>query len=264
MTNGGHSQNASSPQDLGVSVIREVLAASAPRPDRADPVGNKNQYAVRFADRMAERIAADLFERLEDITASTKRTAGSVRGKKQLDINFSTPRLGLALGISLKSVHLRDVGGGGRYTHNMKRNEEELRIEASGYHKRQPYAVMVAVLFLPFDSTEDGKRDNPSSFGSWVRHLRPYAGREQPDDEIDKFEKIYIGLYEPDGTALRFFDVQEAPPKNGKPSQTLGYGEFLADVYHEYLRRNRAEFRWAEGDEEPLDIEEDISQEDET
>ena len=151
-----------------------------PRPSRSDPVGAKNQYAVRFADHMATQIASDLFERLEDISATTKRTAASARGKKQLDINFSTPRLGLALGISLKSVHLRDVKGSERYTHNMKRNEEELRIEASGYHKRQPYAVMVAVLFLPFDAADDGKKDNPSSFGSWVRHLRPYSGREDP------------------------------------------------------------------------------------
>lgn len=255
---GGYGRNRLA--DTGVSVIRDVLEACKPRPSRSDPVGHKNQYAVRFADHMAARIASDLFERLEDITATTKRTAGSARGKKQLDINFSTPRLGLALGISLKSVHLRDVKAPERYTHNMKRNEEELRIEASGYHKRQPYAVMIAVLFLPFDSTDDGKKTNPSSFGSWVRHLRPYAGRQDPEDEIDKFEKIYIALYEPDGSALRFFDVQEAPPKNGRPSQTLDYVEFLGDVYYEYLRRNRAEFKWAEGDEEPLDIEEDTEE----
>ncbi len=253
------------PVSEGVAVIAEVLKASAPRPDRSDPVGQKNQYAVRFAEHMATRIAADLFERLEDITATTKRTAGSARGKKQLDINFSTPRLGLALGISLKSVHLRDVQGAARYTHNMKRNEEELRIEASGYHKRQPYAVMIAVLFLPFDSADDGKKDNPSSLGSWVRHLRPYAGRENPKDEIDRFEKIYIALYEPDGTDLRFFDVQEAPPKNGRPAQMLDYRQFLGEVYHAYLERNEAEFTWAEGDEEPLDVDEEPSdEEDET
>ena len=246
--------------DLGITVIREVLEAAKPRPSRSDPVGTKNQSAVRFAEHMANRIAADLFDRLEDITASTKRMAGSVRGKKQLDINFSTPRLGLALGISLKSVHLRDVKGAERYTHNMKRNEEELRIEASGYHKRQPYAVMAAVLFLPFDSADDGKKDNPSSFGSWVRHLRPYTGREGPKDEIDKFEKIYIALYEPDGSDLRFFDVQAAPPKNGRPAQTFGYREFLGEVYHAYLKRNEAEFKWAEGEEEPLDVDLDIAE----
>ncbi len=247
--------------DEGATVVAEVLAAAAPRPSQSDPVGPKNQYAVKFADKMAERMAADLFDRLENITATTKRTAGAARGAKQLDINFSTPRLGLALGISLKSVHLRDIKGAQRYTHNMKRNEEELRIEASGYHKRQPYAVMVAVLFLPFDSTEDGKRDNPSSFGSWVRHLRPYTGRTDHEDEIDKFEKIYIALYEPSGSAMRFFDIEKAPPKNGRPSDTVGYRQFLAEVYHAYLNRNEAEFQWADGVEEPLALADDDADE---
>jgi hypothetical protein len=256
-------ENTSLPAPDGAKVVSEVLEASAPRPQRSDPVGEKNQYAVRFADHMATRMASDLSDRLGDIEATTKRNAGSVRGKKQLDINFSTPQLGLALGISLKSVHLRDVKGAERYTHNMKRNEEELRIEASGYHKRQPYAVMIGVLFLPFDSTEDGKKDNPSSFGSWVRHLRPYAGRDEPEDEVDKFEKIYIALYEPDATDLRFFDVQKDPPKNGRPAQLLDYGEFLDAVYREYLWRNEADFKWAEGEEEPLEVEEDVLDEDE-
>lgn len=246
----------------GGSVIAEVLEASRPRPERSDTVGVKNQYAVRFADFMASRIASDLSSRLGDIEATTKRSARSVHSKKQLDINFSTPQLGLALGISLKSVHLRDVKGAQRYTHNMKRNEEELRVEASGYHKRQPYAVMIGVLFLPFDGADDGKKDNPSSFGSWVRHLRPYAGRDQPDDEIDRFEKIYIALYEPDGSDLRFFDVQKDPPKNARPVELLEYGEFLDAVYREFLWRNQADFRWAEGEQEPLEVEDEIDPED--
>jgi hypothetical protein len=252
----------------GVAVIREVLDASQPRPDIAASVGEKNQYAVRFAEQMAKRIADDLGPSLRGIQATTKRTAGSVRGQKQLDVNFSTPQHGLALGISLKSVHLRDAKSG-RYTHNMKRNEEELRIEASGYHKRQPYAVMIGVLVLPFDSCDDAKKDNPSSFGSWVRHLRPYCGRVHPDDEIDRFEKLYVALYEPDGNDLRFFDIESDPPKSrrpakdgdliaddGRPRRLLTYAEFLDAVYHRYLQRNSAEFRWAEGEEAPLEPDE--------
>jgi hypothetical protein len=241
----------------GAAVLKDVLKKAEPRPKVSDPVSEKTQYAVRFAEQMAEHIATGLEPRLETISATTKRSAGSVRGKKQLDVNFSTPQLGLALGVSLKSVHLRDVKGAERYTHNMKRNEEELRIEATGYHKRQPYAVMVGVLFLPFDSCDDGKRDNPSSFGSWVRHLRPYAGRREPDDENDKFEKIYIALYDPSGSDIRFFDVESDPPKNGKPAELLSYADFLERIYHAYLQRNEAEFKWAEGEEEPLEVEED-------
>jgi len=249
-------------------VLREVLDASRPRPKSSDDKYPKNQYAVRFAEQIAKRIAADLAPRLRGIEATTKRTATSARGQKQLDVNFSTPQHGLALGISLKSVHLADQTTG-RHTHNLKRNEEELRIEASGYHKRQPYAVMAGVLFLPFESCEDGKKDNPSSFGSWVRHLRPYCGRTHPDDEIDRFEKLYVALYDPGGTDLRFFDIEADPPKNrrpiqdggllgadGRPRRLLSYTEFLDAVYHSYLRRNSAEFRWADGEEEPLDVDE--------
>jgi hypothetical protein len=253
----------------GKSVLREVLEKSKPRPKDTDDATEKNKYAVRFADKMAELIARDLTPLLTGIVATTKRSAGSTQKKKQLDVNFSTTGHGLALGISLKSVHIREGKGAKRYTHNMKRNEEELRIEASGYHKRQPYAVMVGVLFLPFDSCEDGKQDNPSSFGSWVRHLRPYCGRTGPKDDEDLFEKLYIGLYEPDGSDMRFFDVEADPPKNRRPRRegdllgpdgrarrVLTYKEFLDATYHAYLRRNAAEFRWDDGEEEPLQFSE--------
>ena len=250
-------------------MLAAVLSAANPRPTPDAKQEAKNKYASRFADRMADHLAKDLAPRLKGLQASAKRAAGSLRGQKQLDVNFSTPQHGLALGISLKSVHLREVKDGvsGRYTHNMKRNEEELRIEASGYHKRQPYAVMVGVLFLPFDSCDDAKKTNPSSFGSWVRHLRPYCGRSSPDGETDRFEKMFIALYEPNGAALRFFDVASDPPKSGRPkmdgelygsdsraSRLLTYEEYLDDIHQCYLERNHAEFRWADGVEEPLEI----------
>jgi hypothetical protein len=151
-----------------------------------------------------------------------------------------------------------------------KRNEEELRIEAAGHHKRQPYAVMVGALFLPFDSCTDARTmKTPSSFGSWVRHLRPYANRVGPQDEDDRLERIYIGLYQPDGSDLAFFDVRTAPPKNGSPKRSgdplgsagrkepplraLDYAEFVSEVHHAYLERHAADFRWADGQEDPLD-----------
>lgn len=253
----------------GVTVVRELLDTAAPRPAADASQSDKNQYAVRFADAMARLLARDLAPRMRGIEATTKRNAASAKGSKQLDVNFSTPQLGLALGISLKSVHLRETTGGRRYTHNLKRNEEELRIEASGYHKRQPYAVMIGVLCLPFDSCADARSEkSSSSFGSWVRHLRPFSGRESPHDDEDRFERLYIALYEPSGKDLRFFDIRTAPPKNGVPRgdgdlfgplvrdgaplRLLSYSEFLDEVYHTYLRRNSADFQWADGEQAPL------------
>lgn len=254
----------------GSEFIRLTLDAAGNRPRSDADSTPKGKYAIAFAARAAELIAEDLAPRLKGISATTKRSAGSVSGTKQLDVNFSTPILGLALGISLKSVHIREPKGAKRYTHNKKRNEEELRIEASGYHKRQPYAVMIGVLFLPFDSTTDGRQrgrqQNPSSFGSWVQHLRPYAGRESPDDPWDHFERIYVCLYDPLGSDVAFFDVQSAPPKNGlppargplrgpdgHPRRLLDYGEFLDEVFSTYRQRNPIEFRWASGEEASLE-----------
>jgi hypothetical protein len=153
----------------------------------------------------------------------------------------------LALGVSLKSVHFPD-GRSRHYTHNIKRNLEELRVEAFGYHTRQPFAVMIAVLFLPLDSCSNGKRGNASSFGTWVQRLRPYSGREDFEGHVDWFEKIFIALYDPGGSELEFFDVQRTPPKNSKPTtDMIQYKDWLASLHHEYLRRNRKEFAWADG-----------------
>lgn len=269
------------PPRSGAEVIAKVLRAAVPRPQITDKQGDKIKYAVRFADAMAAEIALDLRPRLLGITATTKREASAAGGKKQLDVNFSTPSSGLALGISLKSVHLRDVGSGHKYGHNKKRNTEELLVEVTGYHRRQPYAVMVGVLFLPYDSCTDGRKGNPSSFGSWVRHLRPHVGRVEPEDDIGLFEKIYVALYEPDGTDLRFFDVDTDPPKNSRPRtdgplfdedpedwrplRSISYEEFLGAVYGEYSRRNPVTFKWADGEEEtlPLDEPEEQSQDEE-
>ena len=71
----------SDPQPDGPAMLRKVLEQSAPRPERKASQAEKNQYAVRFADRMAELLARDLSPRMQGIEASTKRGASSVRGK---------------------------------------------------------------------------------------------------------------------------------------------------------------------------------------
>jgi len=244
----------------GAQVIRRVLAAAVPRPRSESSKEDKNKYAIRFADKMGQEIASALARHLPGTECSPKRKSQSLRNAKQLDVNFSSPEMGLALGLSLKSVHIREGTGSRRYTHNKKRNEEELRIEASGYHKRQPYAVMIGVLFLPIDSCDDAKKNNSSSFGSWVRHLRPYSGRSGPHDDADRFEKLYIALYEPDGSDLRFFDVESAPPKAGRPSNSLEFNEFIDACHETYNSRNSLDFTWDDGSEPVPNDESDESE----
>lgn len=241
-----------------VRTLRDVLDAAAPRPadvaeDRAERLRlseAKRIYATRFADKMAICIANGLRERFPGVLPDAEgrgveSPAQSVRGPKKLDVNYSTPQLGLGFGISLKSVHFKEKAFRG-YIHNMKRNDEELRTEASGYHQRQPYAVMIAVVFLPDDACEDASPRHPSSFGSWVKYLRPLAQRRAAHDDIARYERVFICLYHRDGERMEFFDVEQAPPRVGRPKSLLNYFAFLDEIEKTYLRRNASEFEWAE------------------
>ncbi len=256
-----------------IETLRDVLEAVAPRPpdvaqtrdERHKLSEEKRTYATRFADKMAICVANGLRDRFSGVLPDedgkgVESPAQSVRGPKKLDVNYSTPQLGLGFGISLKAVHFREKEKRG-YIHNMKRNDEELRSEASGYHQRQPYAVMVAVVFLPDDACDDATARHSSSFGAWVKYLRPLSLRQSAHDDLDRYERIFVGLYQRDGSSMEFFDIAWAPPKRGRPKDLLNYPEFLDEIEKTFLKRNVAEFEWAddariETDEPPPDDDE--------
>lgn len=255
-----------------IRTLQDVLDAAAPRPpdvaqsqdERHKLAEDKRTYATRFADKMAICIANGLRKRFPGVLPDengrgVESQAQSVRGPKKLDVNYSTQQLGLGFGISLKAVHFREKERRG-YIHNRKRNDEELRSEASGYHQRQPYAVMIAVVFLPEDACDDASPRHSSSFGAWVKYLRPLAQRQSPHDDIDRYERVFIGLYSRDGATMEFFDVGLAPPKRGRPKSLLNYTAFLDEVEKTFMKRNVADFEWAdengvETDEPPPDDE---------
>ena len=164
-------------------------------------------------------------------------------------MNYSTQEAGLGLAISLKSVHFGERNeGAASFTHNMKRNDEELRVEATGHHLRQPYAVLVAVLFLPFESCDDLTPN--SSFASWVQYLWPLKGRIEPEDPPDRFELVSVALYARDASELGFYllggDVK--CPRRGRPNRLLTFQQFLQIIKSTYDRRNGKDFSF-EGEE---------------
>ena len=77
--------------------------------------------------------------------------------------------------MSIKTINFRDATTK-RYTKNYTRADGELRAEASDYHERQPYAVMVAVIFLPIDACDVRELTTTrSSIVSRMRLERPPA-----------------------------------------------------------------------------------------
>jgi hypothetical protein len=113
---------------------------------------------------------------------------------------------------------------------------------------------MVALVFLPLDACDDGKRD-PSSFGQAVKSFRFRAGREEPDDDPSLFERIFIGLYdtrEATWGQVSFFDVAAAPPRFGAPVGTLGFDEVADEIRKTYDFRNSPAFAWADAPPEQI------------
>jgi hypothetical protein len=227
-------------------ISSEIDAAEGKAGAPAERAGKKN-FAQALSTALAQKFADGLRPRFPEILPDAEgrqheSRARTSKGYKRLDVNYSTAKLGLALGVSIKTLNFRDAGSD-RYTKNYTGIDNELRAEADDYHERQPYSVLIAVVFLPADSCEDGRRGNPSSFGHAVKTFRFRAQRKRASDSSSLFEAIYIGLYEPADArrgAVRFFDVEQAPPKNGRPddSKLISFSKLIERIAQIYDRRN--------------------------
>jgi hypothetical protein len=235
------------------AVIRRVLDATEVEVDRAEAEAKAKgkrfkrvlKYAIVFAKHMGDEIVRILDPYFPGVVSGEKPSRG-VRGMNRVDVQYSTREAGLELALSFKSVHFGErAGGDARFIHNRKRNDEELRVEATGHHLRQPYAVMVAVVFLPFESCDDMPKT--SSFASWVEYLWPLKGRVEPDDAPDLFELAFIGLYARDRSEMRFYEVGgKVPcPRKGRPATLLTIDEFVELIRAVYTKRNRRDFFFA-------------------
>jgi hypothetical protein len=236
--------------DCLTAADRAVAGSDHSAEDRA---GKKN-FAERLSRELAQRVADALREDFPGITPDEEgrgheRRTRTGKGVKKLDVNYSTPDLGLGLGVSIKTINAADPSSG-RYTKNLTRIDNELRAEAKDYHERQPYSVMIALIFLPESACGDGNGETPSSFGSAIKQFRHRTNRIGPAAEAELFERIFVACYRDaeSGRGLTwFFDVMEAPPKQGRPVPPfrLSFGQVLAEIRRSYDLRNDPPFAWA-------------------
>ncbi len=229
--------------------------------EAGDPLSPDDRRSTKknFAERLSRHLSTLVANKLrpsfpgilpsEDGTGQESR-ARTAKGVKKLDVNYSTLELGLGLGVSIKTINSRDKKSS-RYTKNYTRVDNELRAEALDYHLRQPYAVLVGILFLPIDACDDGQPEGttPSSFGAAVRMFRHRACRKDQHGDGELLERMFLGLYGKDSHGRMdadFFDVEDAPPRCGRPSQppATGLDEVIARIAAEYDLRNNPPFHW--------------------
>ncbi|MFB3910108.1 MAG: hypothetical protein ACE15D_17105 [Candidatus Eisenbacteria bacterium] len=232
----------------GISLLKGVLERSRRDVEEARSQTKKKdrfkpdlKFAISFAKHFGTELARVLDPLFPGIR-SGEIPSKTARGMKRVDLSYSTAETGLALGLSFKSVHKgENEEGNARFIHNMKRNDEELRVEATSHHLRQPYAVLIAIVFLPFESCDDAET---SSFARWVEYLWPLKGRSEPEDAPDRFELVFMSLYARDGSDLGFYEVggPEPCPRKGRPEHLLSLEEFVRRLKEVYDRRNGNDF----------------------
>lgn len=267
--------------------LRRALDAAGEKPAPEGMQADKKNYAQRLSNQLALTLADALRPSYPTVTPAADGTGQESavpvnKGQKRLDVKVTDPSLGLLLSVSIKTYSFQDYSPGrgrlGRWTKNIVRNDHELRGEAMVLHQRQPYSVLIGVMFEPLEITLDGspaqKADQgKSSFAHHATTLSKRTGRgKRPvqgvvgawvdigaeDPRFDLFERVFIGLYEidgPDRGAVRFFDTESAPPRNGPPSDsaTLSFDEFISEIVKEVERRNRLAPTWAEVDDDSDD-----------
>ncbi len=235
----------------------DALVAAEPRPAARARATEKKNYAERLSRHLSTVVANGLRPYFDTILpaadgSSQESRARTGKGFKKLDVNYSTPELGLGLGVSIKTLNFVDASTS-RYTKNYSRIDNELRAEATDYHVRQPYAVLIGVLFLPADSAHDGdaaRADSTSSFGAAVKYFRARARRNLPTEDPELFEAFFVALYDPIDYAnnpCRLFEVGEPPPRARppRPDETYSFAETIAKIVAIYDARNQPPFEWA-------------------
>jgi hypothetical protein len=259
--------------------LRAALDAAEPKPDPRGDQADKKNYAQRFSNALARVVADALRDDFPSITptasgAGQEAKVGVDSGQKRLDVKVTDSTVGLLLNVSIKTYSFRDYDKTKdrllRWTKNIVRNDHELRGEAMVLHQRQPYSVLVGLMFEPYEICEDGKRGG-SSFAHHVGVLSKRTGRGRrpiyggapgtyvdvgaEDPRHDLFERVFIGLYEQAGEhrgAVRFFDVEAPPPRRGRPSekQTIDFDTLLELIRLEVDRRNRFAPTWADPEDD--------------
>jgi hypothetical protein len=271
-------EEAELPEDVAreePTTFAEALSLAGARPADSAPPGEKIPYATKLSALYSKVIKNGLLaidpDTFEGVRGGGEPRVGTTRrSAKKIDVLLAKERQGMLLNISLKTQSFKDFEGGQvkptkSYCHNLTRIiDQELHVEALRSHALFPRAVLIAVVFFPFDACLDAHESwsDParrtdgtcSSAAEFAQRLRDMAGRTNVRDveQEGRFEAAYIALIgnrsdvtsRASGVEAVFFDVCTSLRRFGLPDAAFSFEDWLQDVKRVYSLRHKPEREW--------------------
>ena len=203
-----------------------AVGAAGPKPPDSVAQSTKRVWSQKLSDCLALAIAAEARDRgmkgampagPGDLGGSgaERRLSGGI-GAKKVDVSWSTEQSGLVFAVSIKTIMFRDKRSGA-FQKNLTNRRGDMLFEVVTLHRRFPYSVMGAFMFLDIGAASDNVRDDggvkrrQTTFHNAFKRLRLFTGREEPTGREEQFEKFYILLLDvdPHHPSIRAFEAHE-------------------------------------------------------
>ncbi len=198
--------------------MTKALNGLAAKPADNVSASDKKRYSELMSNAVAVALAEELRQRgmkgtrpappgTLGLSGAERRLAGGL-GAKKVDVSWTTEESGLILALSVKTINFRDSQSGS-FQKNLTNRRADLLMEATTLHRRFPYAVIGAFLFLDHHSEKDGTVRRRSTFENAFPRLRLFSGRQDPAGRDEQFERLFIVLVDanPFGSTIRCFDA---------------------------------------------------------
>lgn len=197
-----------------------AIKAAGPKPLDTDTQGNKKNWNQRLSDGLALAIAAELRDRgmagalpaepgQLGLSGAERRLAGGI-GAKKVDVTWATEESGLIFAASVKTIMFRD-GTTNNFQKNLTNRRGDLLVESVTLHRRFPYAVLAAFLFLNAEAASDHTTKRKSTFQNAFPRLRLFTRRPDPSGREEQYERFYLLLLDTNSfqPSIRAFEVND-------------------------------------------------------
>ncbi len=220
--------------------FQELIRALGDKPSEQANQNESRHYSEVFSKELAlwlreEIINADIGKVVLPPEGKVDTIYGTGNRGKSLDVGVLDENKYLLLNVSIKTFNFKDRRTK-NYRHNYTGRFYELLGEDLDLRRSYSFATLVAMIFLPMDSTYD---TDPSSFAHAVRQFSKILKKDREEHELG-FEYVYVALHDSDGS-LFFFDASKYPPRTGQPhtSDRLSVSDVILELKGSVHRRQK-------------------------